>query len=267
MCSAAETTVDSGALATTMPRRVAASTSTLSIPTPARPITFSRRRPLDQLRGQLRRRADDDAVVAVDDLGEIATRRRRRRRSARGGARLRRPRSPRGRGRAAGGHTRASARTPRAPPSRRRRARSSAPSSTNTSSTAASTVVMSKMSNQPMWPSRKILPEQLALAVRDRDAEPVAERADDVGRVDARRRAHRRDDGAPVLVGREQLETHRLHARAAARPRRTCRSKAASRPSSSSRPSATSSAATSETAGVNGASCFACALRVRSQSK
>ena len=42
VCSAAETTVESGALATTIPRRVAASRSTLSIPTPARPITFSR---------------------------------------------------------------------------------------------------------------------------------------------------------------------------------------------------------------------------------
>ncbi len=42
MCSAAEMTVDSGAFATTIPRRVAASTSTLSTPTPARPITFSR---------------------------------------------------------------------------------------------------------------------------------------------------------------------------------------------------------------------------------
>ena len=42
MCSAAETTFDSGAFATTIPRRVAASTSTLSTPTPARPITFSR---------------------------------------------------------------------------------------------------------------------------------------------------------------------------------------------------------------------------------
>ena len=40
MCSAAEMTVDSGAFATTIPRRVAASTSTLSMPTPARPITF-----------------------------------------------------------------------------------------------------------------------------------------------------------------------------------------------------------------------------------
>ena len=42
VCSAAEMTVDSGAFATTMPRRVAASTSTLSIPTPARAITFRR---------------------------------------------------------------------------------------------------------------------------------------------------------------------------------------------------------------------------------
>ena len=42
VCSAAETTVASGAFATTIPRRVAASTSTLSTPTPARPITFRR---------------------------------------------------------------------------------------------------------------------------------------------------------------------------------------------------------------------------------
>ena len=42
VCSAAEVTVDSGAFATTIPRRVAASTSTLSTPTPARPITFRR---------------------------------------------------------------------------------------------------------------------------------------------------------------------------------------------------------------------------------
>ena len=42
VCSAAVTTFDSGALATTIPRRVAASTSTLSTPTPARPTTFMR---------------------------------------------------------------------------------------------------------------------------------------------------------------------------------------------------------------------------------
>jgi hypothetical protein len=40
VCSAAETTFESGAFATTIPCRVAASTSTLSTPTPARPITF-----------------------------------------------------------------------------------------------------------------------------------------------------------------------------------------------------------------------------------
>jgi hypothetical protein len=42
VCSAAEMIVESGALQTTMPRRVAASMSTLSIPTPARPTTFNR---------------------------------------------------------------------------------------------------------------------------------------------------------------------------------------------------------------------------------
>ena len=40
VCSAAVTTFDWGALATTMPRLVAAATSTLSTPTPARPIAF-----------------------------------------------------------------------------------------------------------------------------------------------------------------------------------------------------------------------------------
>ncbi len=39
VCSAAVTTLDCGAFATTMPRAVAAGTSTLSTPTPARPMT------------------------------------------------------------------------------------------------------------------------------------------------------------------------------------------------------------------------------------
>ena len=39
VCSAAVTTFDCGALATTTPRFVAAGTSTLSTPTPARPMT------------------------------------------------------------------------------------------------------------------------------------------------------------------------------------------------------------------------------------
>ncbi len=42
VCSAAAMVLASGALATMMPRLVAAGTSTLSTPTPARPITFSR---------------------------------------------------------------------------------------------------------------------------------------------------------------------------------------------------------------------------------
>ena len=71
VCSAAETTVESGAFATTIPRWVAASTSTLSTPTPARPITFSRSARAISVRGQLGRRADHDRVVAADGLGEI----------------------------------------------------------------------------------------------------------------------------------------------------------------------------------------------------
>ena len=39
VCSAAAMMFDCGALATTIPRRVAAATSTLSTPIPARPIT------------------------------------------------------------------------------------------------------------------------------------------------------------------------------------------------------------------------------------
>ena len=42
VCSAAATMFDCGALATMIPRLVAAATSTLSTPIPARPITFNR---------------------------------------------------------------------------------------------------------------------------------------------------------------------------------------------------------------------------------
>ena len=42
VCSAAATTFDCGAFATTIPRLVAAATSTLSTPIPARPITRNR---------------------------------------------------------------------------------------------------------------------------------------------------------------------------------------------------------------------------------
>ena len=41
-CSAADRALDPAALQTTMPRRVAAATSTLSTPVPARPTTLSR---------------------------------------------------------------------------------------------------------------------------------------------------------------------------------------------------------------------------------
>ncbi len=55
---------------------------------------------------------------------------------------------------------------------------------------------------------------QRALAVRDRDAEPVAEGADELGRVDSVGRTDGGDDGAPVLVRGEELEAERLHSRA-----------------------------------------------------
>ena len=70
--SAAEMTVDSGALATTIPRRVAASTSTLSTPTPARPITFSRS--ARSMRSEVSFVADRMMIASYSpiSLGEIA---------------------------------------------------------------------------------------------------------------------------------------------------------------------------------------------------
>src|SRR3954465_11681744 len=80
VCSAAATMFDCGALATMIPRLVAASTSTLSTPIPARPITrrFSAR-PMrsagsfvaEGVRGGLRRRAEEDAVVSPDARREL----------------------------------------------------------------------------------------------------------------------------------------------------------------------------------------------------
>ena len=71
VCSAAVTTLDCGALATTIPRRVAAATSTLSTPTPARRDDPQPLAALDQLGRHLRRRADQDRVVAADPLREL----------------------------------------------------------------------------------------------------------------------------------------------------------------------------------------------------
>ena len=213
MCSAAETTFDSGAFATTMPRRVAASTSTLSTPTPARPITFSFVAALDQVGGQLRRRADDDRVVAADDLREVAV----------------------------GVDVDVEARAQQLDAGLRDRLADEdlhvmRPAACSYASSAAVTATPRSMS-APSSASDELdrgergrdvedveaadvaEPEDLALQValpaRDRDAEAVAQALDDVVGVDALGRADGGDDGAAVLVGREELEAHRLRAGAA----------------------------------------------------
>ena len=71
VCSAAATEFDSGALATMMPRRVAAGMSTLSTPVPARPIAFSRSPRSISSAVILRRRADQDRVVLGDRLPQL----------------------------------------------------------------------------------------------------------------------------------------------------------------------------------------------------
>ena len=79
-----------------MPRLVAAGTSTLSTPTPARPIACRLVGVREQLGVELRRRADQDAVVAADPLEQLArgsSRSRSRRRSLRRAA-ARSPESP-----------------------------------------------------------------------------------------------------------------------------------------------------------------------------
>ena len=71
MCSAAVITFDCGALATITPRLVAASTSTLSTPTPARPTAFSRSARASSVRVELRGGADQDAVELADPALEL----------------------------------------------------------------------------------------------------------------------------------------------------------------------------------------------------
>ena len=224
----------------------------------------------DQLGGQLRRRADDDRVVAADRLREVRVARRRRRRSAPAGAGRRRRRSARGRGRAgARSHARGLRRTPRARAETATPRSNSTPASTRPSSTAASAVVMSKTSNQPMWPMRKILPFSVALA-----ADELDRRGRPAGGAGSRRR--RGPSGARIAVttaersssGEKSSRPIAFTPARQARPRRTWRSNAASSPSSRIMPERdVSSASTSGTAGVNGASSFACPFRVRSQSK
>ena len=63
-----------GALTTTIPARVAASRSTLSTPTPARPMTASRVPGGDQLGVDLDLAADDQRVVVGDDRAQLVAR-------------------------------------------------------------------------------------------------------------------------------------------------------------------------------------------------
>ena len=62
VCSAADRTFDWGALTTITPRRVAAATSTLSRPMPARPTTTSSVAGVEHVGGHLGGRADDQGV-------------------------------------------------------------------------------------------------------------------------------------------------------------------------------------------------------------
>ena len=168
---------------------------------------------LDQVGGQLGRRADDDRVVAADDLLEraLGVDVHVEARAEKLDARLRdlladedawahvRDGSP------LNASSAAVTATPRS---------TSAPRSARTSSTAPICVVMSKTSNQPMWPRRKIFPFSspwpLAIVIPKRSRTPRMTSPESIpdGRAD---RGH---DGAPVLVRREQLEPERLHARA-----------------------------------------------------
>ena len=182
MCSAAETTFDSGAFATTMPRRVAASTSTLSTPTPARPITFRLRRRAISVGRHLRRRADDQRVVVADDLLE-------RRvgvdvdvelRAQQLDAGIRDRLADENLHHAATGVSNAS----NARGDGRRRARCPRRARSATARPRRARVAMSKTSNQPMWPMRKIFPFRCAWPGRERDAVPVAQ----VARAARRRR-------------------------------------------------------------------------------
>src|SRR5437868_2347660 len=221
------------------------------------------RRALDDVGSQLRGRADDDRVVPVDDVLErrfevdIDVEARAQQLDAGVGDRL-----PDEHFHATELCSYASSAAVTAAPRSM-----SAPSSARTISTAASALVMSKTSNQPMWPMRKIFPFRSAcpfarvMPKRLRTAEMISPESMPSGLRTAVTTALRSSSGEnssrPIAFAPAR----------AAQPRRTWRSNAFSSPSSRRRPSATSSAATSETGGVNGASSFRCAVRVRSQSK
>src|SRR6266576_2824254 len=61
-------------------------------------------------------------------------------------------------------------------------------------------------------PEAEDLSLELALPVRDRHAEAVAQPLDDLAGLDSLRRTYRGHDRAAILVGREELEAHCLRA-------------------------------------------------------
>ena len=72
-CSAVVMALAKGVFMTIMPRAVAALTSTLSTPIPARPITLSRSAAVDDLLGHLGR-THRQPVIVGDDLDELVAR-------------------------------------------------------------------------------------------------------------------------------------------------------------------------------------------------
>ena len=71
VCSAADRTLDCGALTTITPRRVAAATSTLSSPIPARPTTTRSVPASSTVSGHLGGRADDQRRRARDGADQL----------------------------------------------------------------------------------------------------------------------------------------------------------------------------------------------------
>src|SRR4029453_17350096 len=61
-------------------------------------------------------------------------------------------------------------------------------------------------------PDAEDLALERALAGGERDSEPVAEIEQELGAVDRLRDADSRHYGRRIVVGREELEAHRLHA-------------------------------------------------------
>src|SRR5581483_3210631 len=223
------------------------------------------RRRGDHLRGDLRRRPDDQRVVAADDLVErrvevdVDVELRAQQLDARVGDPLANENLH---GQAATGLSNASnARGTAAPRSM------SAPSSVSDSSIAARALAMSKTSNQPMWPIRKTLPLRWAW--------PGASVTPWRSRRWSRSVSASIPSGARIAVTTAELSSSGENSSSpiaftparAARPSRTWRSNACSSPSARISPSATSRLRISETAGVNAASSLSCAFLVARQSK